>query len=195
MGRPRSTAAHAAALTATVDLLLEAGVDGVTLEDVAARSGVARSTLYRHFGSKDDLVVAAARSCLVEHPTPDTGSLEGDLRFLFDRYVDDGDDVHQVPDLVAVLIDAARRDPALAELVHAMLEERRRPMRTVLRLAQQRGEISPDLDLDVALSIIIGPFTHRRMIEGRDITPGFIETVLRSSIAGLQATATSRAGR
>lgn len=62
-------------------------------------------------------------------------------------------------------------------------------MRTVLRLAQRRGEIGPDLDLDAALSIIIGPFTHRRMIEGREITPEFIETVLRSSIAGLQATA------
>lgn len=189
MARPRSSAARQAALDATVALLLEAGVEGVTLEEVSARSGVARSTLYRHFGSKEELIVAAARSCLVEHPTPDTGSLERDLRLVFDRYVDDTDDVHQVPDLIAVLIDAARRDVALHELVHSMLEERRRPLRTVLRLAQQRGEIGSDLDLDAAVSIVIGPFTHRRIIDGREITPDFIETALRASIAGLQATA------
>ena len=55
MARPRSSVAHQAALDATVDVLLEAGAEGVTLEEVAARSGVARSTLYRHFGSKEAL--------------------------------------------------------------------------------------------------------------------------------------------
>src|SRR5688500_192703 len=49
MGRPRSEEARQAALAATVDLVLAHGVEGVTFEDVAARSGVAKTTLYRHF--------------------------------------------------------------------------------------------------------------------------------------------------
>lgn len=192
MARPRSTAAHQAALHAAVELLFEVGVDGVTLEEVAARSGVARSTLYRHFGSKEELVVAAASSCLLQHPTPDTGSLEGDLRFLFDRFRQD-EEAKRIPQLLALLLDASRRDPALGALLDALLEERRRPLRTVVQLAQLRGEISERIDLDTALAIIIGPFTHRRLIDGAEADDEFAETVLRAAIAGLKATAEPRA--
>ena len=51
-----------------------------------------------------------------------------------------------------------------------MLEERRRPIRTVLQLAQLRGEIGRDLDLDVALALVIGPFIMRRMIDRIEVT-------------------------
>lgn len=189
MARPRSVTANKAALDAAVDVMVEAGVDGVTLEEVASRSGVARSTLYRHFGSKEALVVLAAQSCVIEHPTPDTGSLEGDLRFLFER-IGQAEEQHRIPDLLPMLLDAARRDPEIEHLVHAFLEERRRPLRTVLRLAQLRGEIGTDVDLDVALALVIGPFTHRRLIDRQTITPEFVETVLMASITALRATAT-----
>ena len=82
MARPRSEAAHQAALDAAVEVLLDNGVEGLTLEEVACRSGVARSTLYRHFGSKEALLVKAAACCVIEHPTPDTGSLDKDLSLI-----------------------------------------------------------------------------------------------------------------
>jgi AcrR family transcriptional regulator len=188
MARPRSSAAHQAALAATVELLFEVGVEGVTLEEVASRSGVARSTLYRHFGSKESLVVAAASCCLVQHPTPDTGSLEHDLRLLFEGFRQD-EEAQRVPQLLAILLDASRRDPALGGLLHDLVEERRRPLRTVLQLAQLRGEIRADLDLDTAMALIIGPFTHRRLIDGAETDDAFVETILTAAIAGLRATA------
>jgi AcrR family transcriptional regulator len=187
MARPRSDAARQAALDATVEVLLDAGVDGVTLEEVASRSGVARSTLYRHFGSKEELVALAARRCVIEYPTPDTGSLEGDLRCIFRRLAED-EEAQRIPDLLPMLLDAANRDPEMEALLRAHLAERRRPLRTVLELAQHRGEISPALDLDDAVSIIVGPFTHRRMFDRRAITPEFVETVLAVSVAALRAT-------
>lgn len=187
MARPRSTAAHQAALDATVELLLEHGVDGVTLEAVAARSGVAKSTLYRHFGTKEALVAQAARGCMVEHPTPDTGSLDQDLRQLFAKWLN-AEEQSRIPDLLPMLVDASSRDEAMRGVLQDLLEERRRPIRTVLRLAQARGEIGPEVDLDHALSLIIGPFTHRRMIDRRDIDPGFAEFVLQSALAALRAT-------
>ncbi len=58
MARPRSQQAHDAAIAAATDVLLESGFDGVTLDEVAARSGVAKTTLYRHFGSKEGLLDA-----------------------------------------------------------------------------------------------------------------------------------------
>lgn len=161
-------------------------MDGLTLEDVSERSGVARSTLYRHFGTKQELVASAARSCLVEHPTPDTGSLEGDLRALSERFRRDERE-HRTLDLFLLLLDATRRDPALADPVTEILDERRRPLRTVLRLAQLRGELDADLDLDAALALILGPFMHRRLVDDAEIDDAFSETVLTTCVAGLRA--------
>ncbi|HYI62501.1 MAG TPA: TetR/AcrR family transcriptional regulator [Acidimicrobiales bacterium] len=188
MARPRSEEAHRAALDATLELLLEAGVEGVTVEEVAARSGVAKSTLYRHFTTRENLIAQAARCCVVEHPTPDTGSLAGDLRYLFGRF-SESEGEKRLTDLMPLLIDAAKRDPGLEELVTSVLAERKRPIRTVLQLAQLRGEVSPDLDLDTALAMVIGPFSYRRLVERREATPEFIEAVLTGAIAALRATA------
>lgn len=187
MARPRSEEAHRAALDATVALLLEAGVEGVTFEEIAARSGVAKSTLYRHFGSREALVAKAAQVCVIELPTPDTGSLAEDLRDLFARFTDT-DEERRVADLLPLLIDAAKRDPRMDEVVSAVLAERKRPLRTVLQLAQLRGEISRDLDLDIALAIVIGPFTYRRLVERKETTPEFIDAVLNAAIVSLKAT-------
>lgn len=185
MARPRSQAARQAALDATVEILLEAGVEGVTFEEVAARSGVARSTLYRHFGTRQAMVVAAAESCVVEHPTPDTGRLADDVEFLFQRF-EDAEAEHHLPDLFPLLLDAALRDPELRELVGELLEERRRPLRTVLQLAQHRGEIRDDVDLDVAIALLVGPLTHRALIDRREVTPEFKRTVFATVLAALR---------
>ena len=189
MARPRSQEAHDAAVGATIDVLIDAGVEGVTLEEVAKRSGVAKSTLYRHFGSKEQLVATAARGCVTEHPTPDTGDLAEDLRILFTRYKET-DDAGRIPDLLPMLIDASLRDPALREVVEELLAEKRQPIRTVLQLAQLRGEIGRDLDLEDALSIVLGPFSYRRLVERRATTPEFTDLVVRGAVAALRATAT-----
>lgn len=188
VARPRSEEAHRAALDTTVALLLEAGVEGVTLEEVASRSGVAKSTLYRHFGSREGLIAKAARCCVIEHPTPDTGSLADDLRYLFGRFTDTPEET-RLTQLLPLLIDAAKRDPDISAIVEAVFAERKRPLRTVLQLAQLRGEIGRDLDLDIALAMVVGPFTYRRLVEQREATPEFIETVLTGAIAALRATA------
>jgi len=187
MARPRSEEARRAALDATVDLLLANGIEAVTFEDVAARSGVAKSTLYRHFGSKQAMVVAAASSCFVEHHTPDTGDLAEDLHLIFGRWKDEEEE-RRLPDVIPALLAASDRDPDLHELVMAMLEERRRPIRTVLQLAQLRGEIGRGVDLDVALALLIGPFVQRRMVDRLEVTPEFRDAVLHLGVAALRAT-------
>jgi AcrR family transcriptional regulator len=188
VARPRSEEAHRAAIEATVEVLLESGVDGVTLDAVAARSGVAKSTLYRHFGSKEAMIAVAARRCVIEHPTPDTGNLEDDLMFLFGRY-EETDRVNRLPHLIPMLVDAGLRDPKMQEVVDEVIAERRRPIHTVVKLAQMRGEVSPDLDLDVAVATIVGPLTYRRIVERRDVTPEFKEQTLRCAVAALRSTA------
>jgi AcrR family transcriptional regulator len=184
VARPRSEEARQAALDATLDLVLDHGVDGVTFEDVAARSGVAKSTLYRHFGTKQAMLVAAANACFIELPTPDTGDLLEDLRRIFDKGAD-AEEKQRVPDVMSRLL--ASDDPELQRCLLLMLEERRRPIRTVLRLAQLRGEIGRDVDLDVALTMLTGPFVQRRMLDRQDITPEFRDAVFETVVAGLRA--------
>jgi AcrR family transcriptional regulator len=186
VARPRSDEARRAALEATLDLLAASGVDGVTFEEVAARSGVAKSTLYRHFGTKQAMLVEAANSCFVEQSTPDTGDLLEDLREIV-RKGSDTEDKHRVPDVLPPLL--ASEDPELRRCLVAMLEERHRPVRTVLQLAQLRGEIDRDLDLDTAVALIIGPFVQRKMLERGEVTPEFRATVIETAVAGLRATA------
>ena len=186
MARPRSDEARRAALEATLDLLAANGVDGVTFEEVAARSGVAKSTLYRHFGTKQSMLVEAANSCFVEQSTPDTGDLLEDLREIV-RKGSDTEDKHRVPDVMPPLL--ASDDPELRRCLLAMLEERHRPVRTVLQLAQLRGEIDRDLDLDTAVALIIGPFVQRKMLERGEVTPEFRTTVIETAVAGLRANA------
>ena len=188
MARPRSEEARQAALEATVDLVLANGIEAVTFEDVAARSGVAKTTLYRHFGSKQAMVVEAARSCFVLHATPDTGDLAQDLRSIFEQGKR-AEEERRVPDLIPALVAAGDRDPELGALVAQMLEEKRRPIRTVLQLAQLRGEIGRHVDLDVAYTLVVGPFVMRRMIDRIDITDDFREAVLEHAVAALRATA------
>ncbi|HRW39228.1 MAG: TetR/AcrR family transcriptional regulator [Acidimicrobiales bacterium] len=194
MARPRSEQAHRAAIAAAVEVLLESGVEGMTLDEVATRSGVAKSTLYRHFGSKEGLIATAARGCVTEHPTPDTGDLERDFEFLFSRY-QETDDKQRFGELLPMLIDAGNRDPQIQAIVDDVLEERRRPLRTVLRLAQLRGEIGPDLDLDNAMAMILGPISYRRLVERREVTPEFKAEVVRGAIVALRATAGEPASR
>jgi len=167
--------------------LLEDGVEGATIEEVSERSGVARSTIYRHFGTREHLIVQAVRSCLVEHPTPDTGSLDADLHELIGRF--DHEENRAGNELLPLLLDERRRDAAMAAAVQVLLEERRRPIRTVLKLAQLRGEIDPALDLEIALTMVLGPLIYRRMVQDEEITDEFVAIALRGAISALRSTA------
>lgn len=186
MGRPRSDLARQRVLDATLDVVFDVGFDGATIEEIAQRSGVAKSTIYRHFETRISLLSDAARSCLVVWPTPDHGDLSADLTALFSLY--DTDENQRLNDLYPMLLDAATRDPQLKSVADELLLERQRPLRTVIKLAQARGEVAPDFDLDVAVALVIGPLTYRRIVMGAEVTSEFVATILPSAIAALRAT-------
>lgn len=188
MARPRSPEARRRTIEATIQALLELGAEGLTVEEIVARSGVAKSTIYRHFGTREHLLAEAVRACVVEQTTPDTGSLADDLTELFTRY-DESEETKRLNELTPLLIDAARRDASMKEALDALLAERQRPLRTVLKLAQGRGEIDPELDPDVAVAMLVGPFTYRRMVQDAEITDEFIAKVVPGGVAALRSTA------
>ncbi|HSM45559.1 MAG TPA: TetR/AcrR family transcriptional regulator, partial [Acidimicrobiia bacterium] len=79
MSAPRGEAARRRIIESTCQLILDEGLDGFSIEGVAAASGAARSTVYRHWPEPRDLVVEVLRTMGQNLPAPDTGSLGSDL--------------------------------------------------------------------------------------------------------------------
>jgi hypothetical protein len=88
--------------------------------------------------------------------------------------------------MLPALIDAAERDVDVAELQARHTSMRRAPMRKVITLAQERGEIPANLDPEVATDQLSGPLFYRRLITHSAITSEFVEEIVDSVIAGWQ---------
>lgn len=172
-----------AILRATVDLLAEEGFAGVTVDAVAARAGVGKATIYRHWGSRATLVHDAAK-CLHEHEEPpDTGDLRGDLELLLGSLAG----FLASPDtgrVLTSLLDAAERDPELAALREEHTRQKRAIIRQAFERALARGELADDLDLDAMVDITAGPLFYRRLMRApmqpRDLR-GHLDLVLRAA--------------
>src|SRR5918995_1459461 len=116
MARPRSEEARRKALAAAMDVIVEKGVGDLTIEEVAARSGVAKTTIYRHWPERAALIIDTVRSTFEHVTTPDTGSLRGDLETYFGELVR-ADLGGKMGKLIPCLIDAAARDPEIEMLL------------------------------------------------------------------------------
>jgi AcrR family transcriptional regulator len=182
----RSDRARVDVLNAAADLVVEVGLERATIDEIAARSGVAKTTIYRHWPSRQALMIAAVQSCMEYAPTPNTGDLRADLISCFDTMVRAGVG-GRVSKMMASLLDGAERDPELDRLVRAYHVERRLPLRTVLQLAQGRGELAADLDLDLACTLLIGPVLYRKVILREPVTAPFVEAVVDAALRALRA--------
>ena len=135
MARPRSEEARRKALAAATDLIVERGVGNLTIEEVAARSGVAKTTIYRHWPERASLILDTVRASFEHVATPDTGSLRGDLEAFFGGMVR-ADLTGKVGQIMPCLIDAAGRDPEIELLLDRIGVERQQPILTIVERAQ-----------------------------------------------------------
>jgi AcrR family transcriptional regulator len=170
MGRPRDARADRAILEATRELIAELGVYEFRTEDVAARAGVGKGAIYRRYGSKDELVTAAIAALVNEEiVVPDTGSTRGDLLFLMREAVE----LYRgslAGRLMPNLIGAIAQKPELARAVRdGFLAGRRTALAEVLRRGVERGDLRPDLDLELALDVLGGPLFYRLLVTGGPI--------------------------
>lgn len=169
-GRPRSAEAGQAILQATIELLPEQGLTGLSIEAVAARAGVAKTTIYRRWATKDDLVADVMSQLPPPGPVPDTGSLEGDMTALVavQRKRMSGS---ALPRILPRLLADAGENPEL----HALLLERAvRPVREMLaaiaRRAVERGEVRDDLDMEALVDVLHGVAVYRILMGGGDLS-------------------------
>src|SRR5262249_16414213 len=89
------------------------------------------------------------------------------------------------PRLMAAVVDAAEREPAISQLHVQLTERRREPARHVLALARQRGELPASADLELAIDLLSGPLFYRRFIAHRAFPSGYAAAIVDHVLAGL----------
>jgi len=187
-GRPRSTEADEAILRAALDLLAEAGYRALTMEAVRERSGVGKATLYRRYGSKEELVRAAIVHLNADIPMPeDTGSVTGDFAVTAQTVLAGAARTGALT-LMPRLLSEVTGDPDMHALFSEhLVEPRRRVVRGIVERAKSRGEIRADVDTDVAVDLMVGPFVYRMIISGGDPAAiGDPAELLGAALAGLR---------
>jgi len=183
-GRPRSEEAHQAILSATLELLVEVGFSGLTVEGVASRAGVGKATIYRRWPSKLPLVVEAFGQ-LPGFEEVDTGDLAEDLKKMLRSYLK----VFNSTPLSAVLPSLAgerTHNPELSQLFEPVSKGRRRPLIKAFERAVERGEISPEVDLELAADLVVGPIAVALFFKGGRISPKMVVPMVDFALDGIR---------
>lgn len=183
-GRPRSADADGAILAAARELLAERGWDGMTLGDVAARAGVAKTTLYRRWPGKAELVVDAMAQLFDTLRPVDAGSVRADAEAT-------------IRDLIALLARPetqtaflalaahAARDPELRTAVREKIVDRQRHLvHSGIARAAARGEAPQIADPELFFDVIAGTMAHRVLIAGEPVDDGYLARFLDLLIPG-----------
>ncbi|MEH2411216.1 TetR/AcrR family transcriptional regulator [Nostoc sp.] len=155
-GRPRSIHADQAILQATLDLLAEVGYESMSIEAIASRAGVGKTTIYRRYTSKEELVADAIESLRDDLAIPDTGSFWGDMDILINNAAKKIDSPLGRQTL-ALIISTASSNPQFAEVYWTKYTKlRREAFSKILERAKSRGEIHKDADVDLIIDLVSG---------------------------------------
>lgn len=177
MARTLSAAARDKMLASSRAIIAEHGLDGYSVEAVAAASGVAKTTVYRHFGSANELLLATVDSLVDPVLDVDLGSVRADLVHLMHGYVAMAGRPHRFQLFTAVLQRAAI-DEEFAQLQESLVRERKQPIRLAIQRGIGRGEVDPSVDIETISSMVEGPILARLMHERRGFRPGEIEQIV-----------------
>ena len=186
-GRPRSQEADRAILQAASQLLAEGGLAAMSIEEVAARSGVAKTTIYRRWNSRGTLALDAFLAEFQgQQPSPDTGTLRGDLLAALRAWIRAVTRTSAGP-ILAGLIAESQLDPELGIAWRERVVERLRAQHKImLNRAIDRGEIPPETDQEVVLDLLFGAAYHRLLHGHQPLTDKFARRVVDLIVAGIQ---------
>jgi len=188
-GRPRDPQVDQAILTATLELLGEDGFDGLSIEAVAARAGVGKTTVYRRWPSKIPLVVDA----LTAMKAPTVSAVPDDMptRDALVRAMSGFTKPHEgsAARVLAGLVDAMSRNEELADAVRTVLvAERERGLVAVIERGKARGEIRSEVDARVMVDLLGGPVVLRRLITGQPVNQRLAHTIVDLVLDGAAPT-------
>jgi len=183
----RSARVREAILAAVLDELNVNGYAALSVEAVASRAGVNKTTIYRRWPTLDDLLVDALMAWSEEAiPGADTGSIETDLLMLGGELADqlNGGLGRQI---VAVVLTAGLRSPQLREATRRYFDQQAVRAAPLVARAIDRGELPANTDANVLLTTFRAPLFYRMVTTGDPIDEGLIAQTTRVTLAAARA--------
>ncbi|WP_245646685.1 TetR/AcrR family transcriptional regulator [Microtetraspora niveoalba] len=183
----RSARVRDAVRQATIAELAEHGYSGLTVENVAIRSGVHKTTVYRRWGSVEGLIADALELAREEPwPIPDTGSFRDDLREIV-RLVQSGFADPVAGPISAAFVTAAVQNGDAARSLHDFFVARHEQAAEVVRRAVERGELAADTDGAEVIRMAVAPIYYRLFITHEPVTERDAERAADAAVAAARA--------
>jgi AcrR family transcriptional regulator len=182
-GRPRSERAHQAILTAARQLLMEEGFAAMRLEKVAARAGVGKATIYRRWGSKEELAQELLTQLAAPHiAVADSGNTRDELLAAVTNPMRAVSETDFGP-VIRALLSQIASNPSLGDPFRAtVVEARRAEITRLIERGIARGDLRTDADAEVATELLVGPVYFRLMFGGvlnLDFAERVVDSVMR----------------
>lgn len=192
-GRPRSAEADRAILDATRAALVELGWGKLTLGDVAARAGVAKTTLYRRWAGKSELVVDAVAALFDEHlELPDLGSLQADIEGVVLQFAALLERPETKTALMAVVAESTRDDALRSRIRSAIVDRQKTLVLLGRERAQARGELPHEPDpaaagrnTDLIFDVVAGTVLHRTLVSAEAVDGEWARNFAALVVGGL----------
>ena len=168
---------RATVLDATAQLLFERGYGGATVDEISRRSGVAKTTIYRHWPTRNDLLRDACSKLGTPLDAPDAGSFLSDATALMTtlaRMLASAKWASVLPSI----IDAAERDPDIAAMYAKLQQGYSAPFETVILRAMAKGELPRSTDVAKLIAALTGPLFYRRWFSREPLTDDFAKWVV-----------------
>ncbi|MEV6326866.1 TetR/AcrR family transcriptional regulator [Streptomyces sp. NPDC051909] len=193
-GRPRSAEADTAILEATRAALVELGWSKLSMGDVATRAGVAKTTLYRRWANKNELVVDAVAVLFDELELPDLGSLRADIENVVLQFAALLERPETKTALMAVVAESTRDEPLRERIRGSIVDRQKRLVLEGRQRAQERGELPAERDPetiaagdDLIFDVVAGAVVHRALVSAEPVDEAWVRRLSALLIGGLGA--------
>jgi len=175
-------------IRAATELLVDGGPSAVTIDAIVARSGVAKSTIYRHWESRDEVLLSVIESCAPELPEPDPDldvvtSLREMVRAIA-RSLNDPEWARTLPALMML----RHHEAGIAAVERRLEQEQDLVLRTLLERAGADGVLPADVDVPEAITVLVGPLLFAHLTETVPIDEGFADRTLDRFLAAYRPT-------
>lgn len=180
---PRVSRSRAAVIRAATELLVDGGPSAVTIDAIVARSGVAKSTIYRHWESRDEVLLSVIEACAPQLPAPDPDadvvtSLRATLHAVVDS-LNDPEWARMLPALLALRY----HEEGIAAVEKRLEKEQDVVLRTLLERAIADGVLGDGVDVPEAITMLVGPLLFAHLTESVPLDDGFADRTLDRFLA------------
>ena len=182
-GRPRSADAEERIIAATYEALSEIGYTNLTVDEIVARAGVSKATVYRRWSTKEELIVRCLQDRAAQDNPPSTGDWRRDIEQAVEAMIALTDtDIGRA--MVAAMTAAYNHPSANALVLTRRDSGPPASIRSALCEGLERGELRPDLDVDLTMDLLAATISWRMIALGETVAPSLAKSIVSIVLDG-----------